>query len=183
MTQSVILVDALDRPMGVEHVAKVHLAPGLLHRAFSVFVFNSAGELLLQRRSPDKRHFRRKWSNSCCGHASPGELLLPSARRRVAEELGISVRVRKVTSFVYSAVDEETGLVEREYDWVLVGRFDGEPRPDPREADAWAWADPAEVRRCVALRPWDYTPWFPLALDALMEHGTVSDAGPPALTG
>lgn len=174
MSEDVILVDSLDRPQGVAGVARAHLAPGLLHRAFSVFIFNRSGELLLQRRSPEKRHFRGKWSNSCCGHARPGELLVPNAMRRVTEELGISTRLRIIASFLYTAADEETGLVEREYDWVLVGHFDGEPSLNPHEADAHAWVSLTDVHKRIASRPSDLTPWFPLALRTLMGHPSGS---------
>lgn len=170
MNDRVVLVDEMDRPVGVGDVAAVHVAPGILHRAFSAFLFNDRGELLLQRRSVEKRHFRRKWSNSCCGHSRPGEPLLVTAKRRLAEELGVSATLRPVAGFVYTAVDVATGLVEREYDWVLVGGLDGDPDLNPHEADAFAWADPADVGASVARCPDDYTPWLPLALRQLTDR-------------
>lgn len=169
MSDRVVVVDESDRPVGVEDVGKAHVAPSVLHRAFSTFLFNDRGELLLQRRSVEKRHFRLKWSNSCCGHARPGELLVATAERRLTEELGISAPLCPLAGFLYTAEDEETGLVEREYDWVLVGRFDGDPVLNPHEADAFAWADPADVRRSIVRRPSAYTPWFPLALQVLTD--------------
>src|SRR5262245_1821004 len=119
----IILVDEQDREIGVEEKLAGHRNGGRLHRAFSVFVFNARGEMLLQQRSDRKYHFRGKWTNACCGHPRPGEELVSAAHRRLSEELGFDTDLREVFSFLYCAEDPDSGLTEREFDHVLIGTF------------------------------------------------------------
>ena len=162
MSERVILVDAGDTPIGTADKLAAHRA-GQLHRAFSVFVLNDAGEMLLQRRARGKYHSGGLWSNACCSHPRPGEATDAAARRRLMEEMGFSCAVEPAFGMIYRA-DVGGGLVEYEYDHVLLGRWSGEPVPDPDEVADWRWAPLTELRRAVARRPRLFTYWFRVAL-------------------
>lgn len=168
--ERVILVDDDDREIGTAEKLAAHRDGGRLHRAFSVFLFDAKGRMLIQQRSAAKYHFSLLWTNACCGHPRPGEDVLAAARRRVREELGVEVSPRPAFAFRYEACDVGSGLTEREYDHVLVGRLDAEPRPDPLEMSAVAWRQPDELRADVDARPGTYTPWFREALSALADR-------------
>jgi isopentenyl-diphosphate delta-isomerase len=157
-TERVILVSPSDEEVGNAGKLEVHRT-GQLHRAFSVFILDRSGRMLLQRRALDKYHSGGLWSNTCCGHPRPGELTLQAASRRLKEEMGIDVRLQPLLSFVYYAEVGE-GLVEHELDHVLVGWTDEEPKPDPAEVHEWLWVQPAEVNQWLSLRPTAFTPWF-----------------------
>jgi len=173
-TERVVLVDHRDRPIGSAEKLDAHRR-SLLHRAFSVFILDDDGRLLLQRRAPGKYHSGGLWTNTCCGHPRPGEALVDAARRRLIEEMGIDVPLRQVTAFRYSAPVGE-GLRERELDHVLVGRWTGSPEPDPAEADAWRWVWPHEALRDAENRPERYTAWFAPALRRLLAFGGATAA-------
>ena len=158
--EEVILVDEEGREIGSAEKHEAHRNGGKLHLAFSIVLFNRRGETLLQRRSKRKYHFGGLWTNSCCGHPRPGEVLGEAARRRLREELGIDADLSEVFSFVYRATDSRSGLSEHEIDHVFVGRLDSEPRPDPEEIDELRWIERAELERDVAAHPERYTPWF-----------------------
>jgi isopentenyl-diphosphate delta-isomerase len=164
----VVLVDEEDRELGVEEKLASHRNGGRLHRAFSVFIFDRRGEMLLQRRSDAKYHFRGKWTNACCGHPRPGEAVEAAAQRRLKEELGFETALVRLFSFRYRAEDPDSGLVEHELDHVLVGTFDGTPRPDPNEVSEVRWAARADLERDLAARPASYSSWFPEALARLL---------------
>jgi isopentenyl-diphosphate delta-isomerase len=161
--ERVVLVDDADREIGSEEKMAAHQA-GLLHRAFSVFVFNRAGEMLLQRRSRTKYHSGGKWSNACCGHPRPGEALEDGAHRRLREEMGFDCALRPLSVLRYTA-ELDHGLVENEIDHVLVGEHEGDPRPDPAEAEAWRWVDGNWLERSIAASPGEFTVWFRLILE------------------
>lgn len=161
--ENVVLVDENDREAGSATKLAAHEDGGRLHRAFSVFVFDAGGRMLLQRRAKDKYHFGGLWTNTCCGHPRPGELVEEAASRRLWEEMGISPTLTRVTSFVYEAFDPESGLTEREYDHVFRGYYEGDPDPDPAEVSGWDWVSTEELARDLARSPASYTPWFPLA--------------------
>jgi len=158
--EQVVLVDEAGRPVGVEEKHAAHRGEGRLHLAFSVYVFNPAGELLLQRRAAGKYHFAGLWSNTCCGHPRPQEAVGPAAERRLAEEFGFRAELRPVFTFAYRARDPVSGLSEHEFLHVFVGEFSGEPRPAPAEIEAWRWTGPDEIRREIATAPESLTPWF-----------------------
>lgn len=158
MEEQVILVDALDREIGLEEKMQAH-REGKLHRAISVFLFNDAGQMLLQQRALSKYHSGGQWSNACCSHPRQGETLLAAATRRLGEELGVHCELEKVFEFTYR-VDLDQGLTEHEYDHVFVGRFNGSPRLNPDEACAWKWIDIDELEEDVLLHPERYTAWF-----------------------
>jgi isopentenyl-diphosphate delta-isomerase len=176
MEDSVVLVDANDRVVGRAPKLEVH-EQGRLHRAFSVFVFDRAGRVLLQQRAPGKYHSGRLWTNTCCGHPRPGEPVAAAGRRRLREEMGFACPLQEVHAFVYRA-EVGNGLIEHEYDHVLVGRFDGTPQPAPGEAMAWRWSSVADVRADLARHPDRYTKWLAPALAALCgDRPTNAPAG------
>jgi isopentenyl-diphosphate delta-isomerase len=162
--EQVILVDENDQPVGVEEKLRAHQCGGRLHRAFSIFVFNAAGELLLQRRAQGKYHFGGLWTNTCCGHPRPGETIEQAAVRRLQEEMGFKTPLHKAFTFIYKAHDEPSGLTEQEFDHVLIGSHAGEPSPDSAEVEDWRWLSLKKLRDEIGRNPQDYTPWFHHAL-------------------
>jgi isopentenyl-diphosphate Delta-isomerase len=165
--EKVVLVDPDDKPIGTAPKLQAHLE-GRLHRAISVFVFNDRGEMLLQRRAESKYHSGGLWSNTCCSHPRPGEETIAAADRRLREEMGFQAPLEAAFTFRYRA-ELEAGLVENELDHVFVGTTDAEPKPDPREVDAWRWIGPADLRRELAERPETFTAWFPIAAMLLLD--------------
>lgn len=168
--EMVVLVDLSDRTVGFEEKLRAHENGGKLHRAFSVFVFDGAGRMLLQRRSRKKYHFGGLWTNACCGHPRREETLEKAAHRRLREELGFDAELEEGFSFVYRAHDPVSGLTEHEFDHVFVGRYYGEPRPDPEEAEDWEWVGPAGLVADLERNPHRYTPWFRMVVGRVMEE-------------
>jgi isopentenyl-diphosphate delta-isomerase len=171
--EQLILVNEHDAEIGVGEKLHTHLI-GALHRAFSVYVFNSAGLLLLQRRSSTKYHSQGLWSNTCCGHPRLGESIRAASRRRLSEEMGFECEVREVFKFIYHA-KLDNDLYEHEYDHVVVGSFDGSPVPNPDEVGDWRWADPMAIRFDMERRPERYTYWFRISLDRLCRSLTATE--------
>lgn len=164
MQERVILVDEADVPRGECEKLAAHRAGGQLHRAFSVFVFNDQGQLLLQRRALQKYHFGGLWTNTCCSHPRPGETTVAAAQRRLTEELGFTVPLVAQGHFVYRAHDPKSDLTEHELDHVFYGNFSGEPVPSPEEVMDWRWQTLEAVEAELHAYPERFTPWFPLAL-------------------
>jgi isopentenyl-diphosphate delta-isomerase len=163
--EMVVLVDESDREVGTAPKLAAHV-DGALHRAFSVFVLNARGELMLQRRAAGKYHSGGLWTNTCCGHPRPGEPVAAAARRRLREEMGFDCELEPAGSFVYRA-ELGGGLVEHEHDHVFVGRHDADPAPDAAEASEWRW-QPTEAALAEAeAHPERFTRWFSLALREL----------------
>jgi isopentenyl-diphosphate Delta-isomerase len=153
------LVDSAGRPAGSMAKLAAHRSPGSLHRAFSVFLFDADGRMLLQRRAVGKYHSPGVWSNSCCGHPGPGESPVLAAGRRVAEELGVVPEdLAEAGTTVYRLGDPISGLIEHEYNHTFVGRVLTQPRPDPAEVAAIAMVTAAELREMVAAEP--FSVWF-----------------------
>lgn len=166
-----IVVDEGDRLLRYERKRKVHDGPGLLHRAFSIFLFDASKRFLLQRRSAEKRLWGGRWSNSCCGHPRRGETDELGAARRLREELSIAVPLVRLFSVTYRFSDGEKGS-EHERCSVHLGRLSGAPRPDPREIAETRLASIEDVTRDLAARPDEFTPWFRLEWAILLErHG------------
>ena len=166
----VILVDSGDRKVGVEEKMKAHaLKTGRLHRAISVFVFNSKGETMLQRRTMGKYHSKGKWSNTCCSHPMPGEKVMTAAHRRLGEEMGFDCRMSKAFEFPYEAV-VGNGLKEREYDHIIFGSYEGDAKPNAREVSGWEWMKLEELRRSIKRNPRRFTPWLVLMIDDVVSH-------------
>jgi isopentenyl-diphosphate Delta-isomerase len=157
----VILVDEQDIPVGVAEKMEAHIS-GTLHRAFSVFIFNSKGEMLLQQRAISKYHSGGLWTNACCSHPSPGEETASAAQRRLQEELGFVVPVTKVFDFLYKAAFDN-GLIEHEFDHVLIGTYDGGINFAPEEVMATAYKTMDDIKQELLLHPDTYTAWFHLA--------------------
>lgn len=167
--ERVILVDEFDRETGTEEKLRAH-ERGVLHRAFSIFVFDGEGQLLMQQRAAAKYHSGGLWSNTCCGHPRPGETIAAAAKRRLAEEMGISPPLDERFVFTYRA-ELGRGLVEHECDHVLIGRFGGVPAPDPREVSAWGWMKPLELMADCTANPGRFTAWLPIALAEVISRG------------
>ena len=132
---------------------------GVLHRALSVFIFNSKGEMLMQRRAMGKYHSSGLWTNTCCSHPRPGEATKDAAVRRLKEEMGISASLSQLFSFVYMAPVGEA-IFEYEFDHVYMGYSDADPKPDPEEAMEWKWIPTAEIASDLDANPGKYTIWF-----------------------
>jgi isopentenyl-diphosphate delta-isomerase len=164
--EEVILVDTKDNEIATGEKMEVHRL-GKLHRAFSVFVFNSKGELMLQKRAMKKYHSPGLWSNTCCSHPKPGETTEKAAHRRLREEMDFDCELKEAFSFVYK-VRFDNGLIENEFDHVFLGRFDGKPRPNPDEADDGKWINLQELKDDVAQNPKKYSYWLRVALDKVM---------------
>ncbi|BFU48166.1 isopentenyl-diphosphate Delta-isomerase [Krasilnikovia sp. MM14-A1004] len=167
------LVDADGTPVGSATVEQAHLAPGRLHRAFSIFLRDPDGRVLLQQRAAAKTRFPLRWANTCCGHPAPGEDLAASAGRRLMEEVGVDgVALTQAGVYAYRAQDPVTGRVEHEYDHVLVGDLPTArvPRPDPGEVAAIRWVEPAELRAALATDPDSYAPWLAGVTECLVRY-------------
>ncbi len=165
MTEQVILVDEQDRELGAVEKLQAH-RDGSLHRAFSVFVFDPAGRLLLQKRAAGKYHSGGLWSNTCCGHPRPGEATADAARRRLREEMNFDCDLREAFNFIYRA-ELDGALVEHEFDHVFVGERAGDPpAPDPLEAEDWRWVSMNEL--CDGLRDdaASYSFWLKAAVES-----------------
>ena len=162
-----VLIDPQDREIGQMEKLEAH-REGRLHRAFSVFVFNERGELLLQQRAATKYHSAGLWTNTCCGHPRPGEALVDAGERRLKEEMGLRIPLRTTFHFTYKA-ELEHGLVEHEIDHVLIGISDHDPRPAPAEASDWRWVDRATLERELVEHSGLFTAWFPLCVKAAWE--------------
>ncbi len=169
MTEEVILVDQKDRPIGTMPKLKAHIE-GKLHRAFSIFVFNHAGELLLQQRAFDKYHSAGKWTNTCCSHPRPGEQTIFAAKRRLKEEMGMECELAPVFSFSYTAAFEN-GLIENEYDHVYWGVSDTVPQPNPKEVAAFRYVKMEELQSILAGDDGkEYSEWLKICFKDVLAH-------------
>jgi isopentenyl-diphosphate delta-isomerase len=171
----VILIDEADKQIGVANKLEAHQL-GKLHRALSVFVFNSRGELLLQKRARAKYHSGGLWSNTCCSHPRPGEDTLAAARRRLKEEMGLECDLKEVHRFTYKATFEN-GLTEHEYDRVFVGTSDNEPTLNQEEAEDWKWIDPRLLAEEMKAHPGDFTYWFRVSLEDVLKAAQLAGTG------
>ena len=157
-----ILVDEHDNDRGFMDKMEAH-QKGLIHRAFSIFIFNSRGEMLLQQRAFNKYHSAGLWSNSCCSHPSPGEQTAEAAIRRLGEELGFETALEKIFDFVYQ-VSFENGLIENEFDHVFVGRYDGPIRQNPDEVNDYVFKPIKQIKLELKDNPEIFTEWFKISL-------------------
>lgn len=161
MQQHVILVNDCDEETGTMEKMEVH-RKGLLHRAFSVFIFDSTGRMLLQQRAAEKYHGGLLWTNACCSHPFPGECVNEAAVRRLAEELNFTTPLKKIFSFTYIA-EVENGLTEHEYDHVFAGEYEGVVNFNRKEVAAVAYYRMDEVTALLKECPALFTSWFKLA--------------------
>ena len=162
-----ILVDQHDNALGVMDKMEAH-EKGLIHRAFSIFIFNSQGEMLLQQRALHKYHSAGLWSNSCCSHPYPGEEVKQAAKRRLMEELGFETSLEKIFDFIYQA-SFENGLVENEFDHVFVGRYDGAIKMNLEEVNDYVFKPMEQISLELKNKPGRYTEWFKICFPKIMD--------------
>lgn len=163
----VVVCDERGNPLRDGGLLEVHRGEGILHRAFSIFVLrDDTGDVLLQQRSAQKPLFALRWANTCCSHPFPDESLEAAAARRLREELGVSVPLRRAGAFVYRARDPHGDLSEYEHDTVFVGSAAGniDVKVDPAEIAAWRWMAVTELQQALERTPDVYAPWLPGAL-------------------
>lgn len=156
--ENVILVNHQDEKIGLMPKMEAH-EKGLLHRAFSVFVFNDKNELMLQRRALNKYHSPGLWTNTCCSHQRDGEDNIDAGKRRLMEEMGFVTDLKEIVTFIYKA-PFDNGLTEHEFDHVLVGNYNGEPNINLEEVAEWKWMPLEKVKEDINLNPSVYTEWF-----------------------
>lgn len=166
--EEVILVDHSDRFLGTMPKLQAHIE-GKLHRAFSIFIFNRAGELLLQQRAFGKYHSAGKWTNTCCSHPRPGEETIAAAKRRLKEEMGMKCEIHPVFSFSYLA-EFENGLTENEYDHVYFGVSDVIPQPNPAEVAAFSYINMEKLQNNLIQEEEKYTEWLKICFKEVMVH-------------
>ena len=168
MEEQVILVDTDDQPLGLMPKIEAH-EKGVLHRAFSVFVLNDKGELMLQQRALHKYHSPGLWTNTCCSHQRDGETNIAAGKRRLHEEMGFVTELREVTSFIYKA-PFVNGLTEHELDHIMIGNFNNTPNINPEEVASWKWMAVEAVRDDIKINPENYTVWFIIIFDQFFEQ-------------
>jgi isopentenyl-diphosphate Delta-isomerase len=165
MSSEVILVNENDEQVGTMDKLEAH-RQAKLHRAFSVFIFNGRGEMLLQQRADGKYHSGGLWTNACCSHPSPGEETMEAAHRRLQEEMGFHASLIKIFDFTYRA-EFDNGLVEHEYDHVYLGVYDGAVYPHPDEVKSYRYQTLEEIRHEIHAEPDIFTAWFHIAFPLL----------------
>lgn len=173
MEEQVILVDEDDVSTGQMGKMEAH-EKGLLHRAFSVFIFNSKNELLLQQRALSKYHSGGLWTNTCCSHPRLGETNMQAAKRRLDEEMGMNCELNYLFKFTYKATFED-GLTEHEVDHVFFGASDELPSINKEEVETFKYVDLEALARDIKINPGIYTPWLRICLDKVMEHVNLSE--------
>lgn len=171
MKEKVILVDKDDQKIGEREKIDAHLR-GDLHRAFSIFIFNSEGQVLLQKRALGKYHSPGLWANACCGHPRPGEDLIQAAHRRLKEEMGFDCKLSRISSFFYET-KFKNGLKENEIDHILIGRFDGTPKINTEEASNYRWSEVSKIEGEIREKPEIFCHWFKIAIK-VVNHALVS---------
>ena len=162
--EQVVLVDEQGNEVGLMGKTEAH-EKGILHKAISVIIFNSKGEMLIQQRAFTKYHWAGIWSNTCCSHPRAGESFPDAAQRRLKEELGIVTPLKAEFHFTYQAKDEKSGLTEHEYDWVFTGHFDDSFEFNTHEINAVKWMTREDLQRDMDAHPDQYSFWFPIILD------------------
>jgi isopentenyl-diphosphate Delta-isomerase len=163
----VIVVDINDHPISKMEKMEAHLT-GTLHRAFSVFIFNRKGQMLLQKRAAEKYHGAGLWTNACCSHPQWNENTLESAHNRLDYEMGLQCDLQFVYSFIYRT-PVENNLIEHEYDHIFIGYTDDVPFPNPNEVEEYKWIDLPELEHLIKKDPEEYTYWFKMILPKISE--------------
>lgn len=164
----VILVDVNDNQIGLMPKLEAH-EKGVLHRAFSVFIFNNNGELMLQKRALTKYHSPGLWTNTCCSHQREGESNIYSAKRRLIEEMGFVTELYEKTSFIYKA-KFENGLIEHELDHIIVGNYNQSPIINSFEVDSWKWMSMKDIKNNIKDQPYNYTAWFKIIFEKYYKY-------------
>ena len=168
MEEFVVLVDKEDNELGLMEKQQAHVA-GLLHRAFSVFIFNSNGELMLQQRAASKYHSPTLWTNTCCSHPRENESYVEAAHRRLIEEMGFDCDLAFKFSFIYKA-NLDNGLTEHELDYVFVGTFDGEPYLNMDEVMAYRWVEMDDLKKDIIKNRQNYTALFKIIFEQYLSN-------------
>ena len=171
--EEVILVDHDDKQIGLEEKLKAHQNGGKLHRAISIFIFNKKGETMLQQRAATKYHGGGLWSNTVCSHPRIGETPVQAAHRRLMEEMGFDCQMKEVFAFEYEAKMDK-GLTEHEYDHVIFGTYDSDPKPNPEEVQDWRWIRLDALKIELKKNPNSYSPWVRTAINDVIKHSKES---------
>jgi len=166
--EQVILVNENDEPIGLMPKMEAH-EKAVLHRAFSVFIFNANNELMLQQRAAHKYHSPLLWTNTCCSHQRDGETNIEAGKRRLQEEMGFETELKDTISFIYKA-PFDNGLTEHEFDHILVGHFNENPTINPDEVANWKWMPLEAVKEDMTTHPNLYTEWFKIIFDKFYQH-------------
>ena len=169
--EQVVLVDEQDHPIGLMEKQAAHVNPHL-HRAFSIFIFNSKGELLLQQRALKKYHSPGLWTNTCCSHPRDGETLAEATSRRLMEEMGMRCEMHEVYTFIYKAPVGQ-GLTEHEFDHVWIGRSDDTPKINREEVESWKYMSLSDLKKDIQFHPELYTEWFKITFEEMSRHAEL----------
>lgn len=164
----VVLVDKIDNPIGQMEKQEAHIK-GVMHRAFSVFIFNNNNELMLQQRALTKYHSPGLWTNTCCSHPRVDEKTKDAAHRRMMEEMGFDCEFEKAFTFTYKS-DVGGGLIEHEFDHVFFGRSEIKPKINQEEVNDWKYMDMKSIREDMNTNPTRYTVWFRIAFDEVEKY-------------
>ena len=165
--ERVILIDKLDNQIGTMPKMEAH-QKAILHRAFSVFILNEKGELMLQQRAHDKYHSPSLWTNTCCSHQREGEENVEAGKRRLKEEMGFTTDLKELFHFIYQA-PFDNGLTEHELDHVLLGYYQGTPKINKLEVANWKWMSIQNISESLKTNPQEYTIWFKIVFDQFIK--------------
>jgi isopentenyl-diphosphate delta-isomerase len=168
MEDTILVIDETDKEIGNGSKMDIHRR-GILHRAFSIFVFNSKGKLLIQQRLKNKYHSGGLWTNTCCSHQRLGETLEESTHRRLIEEMGFDCELTEIFTFKYRA-NLDHDLIENELDHVFIGRYEKDPLPNIDEVEGFKWISVADIQKDIKKNPDNYTYWFKLVVNRVIEH-------------
>jgi len=164
--EKLIVVNEKDRITGYEDRKKCHRDKGILHRAFTIFVFNKKNQILIQKRSKNKLLWPLFWETSCSSHPRRGEICLKAAKKRLKEELGFTCQLKSLSKFRYRAVYKNINS-ENEICVILTGKYDGKIKPNPKEVADWKWIDIKKLKRNITKNPDKYAPWLKISLECL----------------
>jgi isopentenyl-diphosphate delta-isomerase len=170
--EQVILVNENDEQIGLMPKMEAH-EKAVLHRAFSVFIFNDKNELMLQQRASTKYHSPLLWTNTCCSHQRNGECNIEAGKRRLQEEMGFVTDLKESISFIYKA-PFDNGLTEHEFDHIMVGHYNNDPKINIDEVESWKWMSLEDLKVDIALSTHSYTEWFKIIFDKFYQHINVS---------
>ncbi|MDG2397616.1 MAG: isopentenyl-diphosphate Delta-isomerase [Flavobacteriaceae bacterium] len=165
--ENVVLVDKNDKFIGLMPKMEAH-QKGLLHRAFSVFIFNDKNEIMLQKRALNKYHSPGLWTNTCCSHPRNNESIISAGLRRLNDEMGFQTDLKELFNFIYKK-SFENGLVEYEFDYVLIGSYNNSPKLNLIEAEDWKWMSLDEIKKDVEANPNNYTAWLKIIINDFFE--------------
>ncbi len=171
--EQVILVNENDEQIGLMGKMEAH-EKALLHRAFSVFIFNDKNELMIQQRAMHKYHSPGLWTNTCCSHQRAGESNIEAGKRRLQEEMGFVADLKESISFIYQA-PFDNGLTEHEFDHIMIGYFNDEPNINPEEVADWKWMSLDSIKVDMRMQPDLYTAWFKIIFEKFYEHINITE--------